>query len=69
VVRAIAESVSIQDSEIIPEMKKKWIGEAAQIDFENLIDVIAMSLANMNPSKQWVFVFDQINTIFVREAA
>jgi hypothetical protein len=67
VVKDIANSIGIQDITLFPEMNKKWKGEEAEIDFENLIDVISTCLANMNPPKQWVFVFDQINKLFLRE--
>jgi hypothetical protein len=33
---------------------------------EELIDAISNCPAEMNPPKQWVFVFDQINTLFTK---
>jgi hypothetical protein len=50
----------------IVEMNKDWSDLRAENNLEELIDAISNCLAKMNPPKQWLFVFDQINTLFTK---
>jgi hypothetical protein len=65
-VKAIAASFGATTTEI-PEMNKKFSGDDAVDNIDLLIDAIATCLAEMEPRKHWVFVFDQINKLFIKD--
>jgi hypothetical protein len=64
-VTAIANSFGSKCQSIV-DMDKDWSDLQAEINLEDLIDAISKCLATMNPPKQWVLVFDQINKLFTK---
>jgi hypothetical protein len=67
-VKAIAQSIGVETTAIrdFPDFNQHWEGVVGEGNFKKLINAISNCLAALG--KKWVFVFDQINKLFIKGA-
>jgi hypothetical protein len=67
-VKAIAQSIGVETTAIrdFPDFNQEWEGVVGEGNFKKLINAISNCLAALG--KKWVFVFDQINKLFIKGA-